>query len=119
MMSKKGFTLLEVIVASVLLILIVAGLVGVFVTGRKLIIHNRSRLAAVELFRYYLAPLQMDVREDFWGTNCVSGNNPALCSSGNITLDNKTYTPTYQLGYITPTSVPIVQRVTLNMSWSE
>jgi len=69
MYNKSGFTLVEIIVASVLFALVIAGLLGVFVAGNRHIIHTRERMAGAELGKLFIDPLQIDVRQDTWNSN--------------------------------------------------
>lgn len=117
---RAGFTLIEVIVSSVLIGITLLSLANLFVAGKRHILHSRSRMAGGELGRAFLDPLQMDVREDTWGTasNCLT-NAPAGCPSPQ-TFDNITYTPTYNIDDINMGGVNNnLRRVRLTISWNE
>lgn len=80
MMRKKGFTILELLISAMILALIVAGLVSIFVTGKRYAVHSTSRIQAAELGKYFADPLQIQVRQDTWTAvgNCLgTGNCPA------------------------------------------
>lgn len=102
-MRKKGFTLLEIIISLVILALTMAGLTNLFISGKRWLLHSRSRMAGGELGKYFLDPLQMDVTQgqkspgaqDGWGqtNNCLTtGTN----CPGAQTINNILYTPAYQ-----------------------
>lgn len=67
-MSKQGFSLMEVIVATALFSLVIVGMLSVFVTGNKQVIHGRERLVSSQLGKLFVDPMQADVRQDTWDT---------------------------------------------------
>ena len=66
MLSKKGIGIMEIIVSTVLLALILAGMVNIFISGKRHIISSRSRMSGGELGKHFMDPLQMHVRQDTW-----------------------------------------------------
>ena len=113
-MHKKGLTLLEILVASIILAVVIAGLANIFFVGKKYILRSRLRMAAGELGRAFLDPLQKDVRQDLWTTNCLSGNQAACPGAEDLGI---TYNPTY---VITPNS-PIgnLNKVKVTIGWHD
>jgi len=119
----KGFTLLEILVSTVILALVMTGLAYVFLAGRTHLKHARSRIQAAELGRFFLAPLQMFVTatehpsgaQNGWNqaNNCLTGG--AGCP-GAQTIGATTYTPTYSFTPITGTTL---QKVKVTISWPE
>src|SRR3989338_6754315 len=103
-MHKKGFSLIEIIVATFVLALVTTGLAYVFLAGKKHLLHTRSKIQATELGRLFLSPLQMDVREDQWVTssNCLSAGTGC---PGAQTIDNILYTPVYDIGNVSGTTL--------------
>jgi len=145
--SLSGFTLIEIIVATFLLALVTTGLAYVFLAGKRHLLHTRSKIQATELGRLFLAPLQMDVRQDTWNNSPV-GNPPPPVGTGNlIGLDGNyrstnidlakfpqysTYTilswleepnldgmSYYPTYSITPVSGTTLRRVKVNINWYE
>ena len=113
-MPKRGFSLIEIIVASLILALTMAGLVNIFVSGKRYILHSRARMAGGELGKFFLDPLQTDVREDQWGTNCLSAN---VSCPGASTVNYIAYTPTYSITRDTP--IANINKVKVVISWNE
>jgi prepilin-type N-terminal cleavage/methylation domain-containing protein len=121
-MNKKvylrGFTLVEVLVASILMSIIATGLAFVFLAGKSNVLHVRSRIQAAELGRYFLTSLGNEVRQDQWGINCLQGGScpdgsaPASNQIGNITFYNY---PTVTLGF----PIANLQKVKLRINWTE
>jgi len=113
-MHKKGLTLLEILVASIILAIVTAGLANIFVVGKRYILRSRSRMAGGELGRVFLDPLQMDVRQDLWGSNCLSSG---IGCPGTEVLSGITYAPTYD---ITPNSPAAnLNKVKLTIEWED
>jgi hypothetical protein len=120
-MDTKGISLLENLIAVVILVMIIFGMVGIFISGRQHIGHSRSLVAAAELGRYYLAPLQMQVRQDQWAGNCLGARNGTLCQSDAAFLPQNIngilYTPTYVVSDAPGTTT--MRRVKLTITWTE
>lgn len=112
-MNKKGFTLIEIIVAAFVLALVTTGLAYVFLAGKRHLLHTRSKIQATELGRLFLAPLQMDVRQDQWGSNCLSAGTGCL---GAQTIDSILYTPTYNISNVSGTTL---RKVKVTINWTE
>ena len=117
-MNKKGLSLLEILIAALILTLVITGLVSIFVSGKRLILHSRARISAGELGKFFLDPLKIQVRQDEWqwGANCLSNN--AACNPQQETVGPITYNAVYNtsdvlLGPGGP------RRVTVNITWNE
>lgn len=111
-MPKRAFTLTEILVATVILALTMAGLSNVFVASQRQTTRARSHMAVGELSRYYLDPLQNDVRQDTWTSNCLGS---ATNCAGVQTLDGITYTPTFNFTTIGGT----VRKAKVSIGWTE
>lgn len=62
-----GLTLMEVVISTIILAVILAGMAGLFTSSRKWLTYSRSKMAGAELSRVFLSPLHMQVRQDTWG----------------------------------------------------
>jgi len=113
-MNKKGLTLLEILIAALILALVLTGLVGIFVSGKKLVLHSRARMTGGELGKFFLDPLENQVRADQWGNNCLSGG---ACNLPPETLGTITYNAAYNMSPV-PVN-PSLRRVTVNITWNE
>jgi len=78
---KRATSLLEILVSSLILALLVAGLANVFVSSRRLVLHARSRSAAAEMSRLFIAPLQLAVDQRTWDNPSAAVNSLALGTS--------------------------------------
>jgi len=123
--KNRGFTLIEIIVASIILALTVAGIANLFVSGKRYIAHARWRMGGGEIGKYFLDPLQMNVRADQWGSvkaanaagNCLAGNKTSNCPAAQAG-----YTPGYNITYDDPggnVTQPGMARVKLEVNWTE
>ncbi len=114
-MNKKGFSLFEIIVSLIILSIAITGMAVLFTSSKKFILHGRSTFAGTELGKVFLDPLQMDVRQDTWGNNCISTDGfNTNCSTIPQVINGISYTPAY-----TKAPVGVLRRVTLNLNWIE
>jgi len=115
----RGFTLLEIIVSTVILALVIAGMANIFVVGKRRIVSARSKIQGAELGRLFLDPLQGQVRQDQWGSNCLSNNTS--CSQQPQPLDNINYTPAYNISTISVGvgNTLLLRKVKVTITWNE
>lgn len=136
MNNNKALTLIEVIVAAIILALLMLGLTNLFVSGKRYIMHARSRMTGGEIGRLFLEPLNMAVRQgdssstaaDGWGhannglmggvSYCGGAGAPqrADCPTQR-TLNNVTYDAVYTISSNSPISN--LTRVKLDVNWTE
>ena len=113
---KKGVTLIEILVSTIILSIVMLGLGNIFVIARRYSQHTRSKIQGAELGRYFLEPFQAQVREDQWDSNCLGTNNClAMCASQ--WLNNINYNVTYDVANVT--TAPTVRRVKVTLDWYE
>lgn len=124
--ARRAFTLMEVLVAAIIVVLALVGLANVFVLGKQYIQRSRSRLAGGELGKLFIDPLQTQVRQDEWDSltnDYIAGNDLAKTggSVGTAQVVNAiTYTPTYIIGV--PPGYPAdsqLRRVRVDVNWTE
>lgn len=113
MYKESGFTLLEIIIATIILSLTILGLLGVFIAGNNWVLHLRERATSAELGKLFVDPLQMDVRQDTWGSPNSLSTTPNPVSQ---TINAKPFTATYVTGNIAGTDV---RRVITTVTWTE
>ncbi|MDD5465459.1 MAG: prepilin-type N-terminal cleavage/methylation domain-containing protein [Candidatus Omnitrophica bacterium] len=132
MSNKAGFTLVEIIVASVVFALVIAGLLSVFVAGSRHIIHVRERITSAELGKLFIDPLQTDVRQDTWtlgqASNALTLGTTYCDSVGGHTqnkdcpapaerkVNNRDFSAKYVIENVSGTDLRLV---TTTISWDE
>jgi len=135
---KKGFSLVEIIVATVILSLIILGMLSVFLAGNKHVIHTRERMTSAELGKLFIDPLQMDVSWNIWslgaagnalapGTTYCDGvvghtQNKNCPPVAQRRVNNRVFSATYVTTAVADSSVDPndnLRRVTSTIAWTE
>jgi prepilin-type N-terminal cleavage/methylation domain-containing protein len=111
--KNSGLTLVEILVSMLIFALIMGGLANLFFATKRLTFHQRYRLVASELGRFYLDFLHKDVRQDEWGSNCLGSG--AGCS-GDEVVDGMTYSPTFVFNDLLGGRV---RKIRLTINWTE
>lgn len=121
--KETGFTLVEVLIASVILAMVMTGLAYVFLAVKVQSVHANSRIQAAELAKYYLTTLSNEVRQDQWGSNCLQGGTcpDGSYAPGNLSVSRGYYNVNYSPYYDVRTGVSgaFLQRVKLRINWTE
>ena len=117
-MTRKGLTILEIIIATLIMAIITTGLANIFIAAKRHILHARSRMAGGELGKYFIDPLQMEVREDTW--NQTSDNNLSLGSRVGLNqiINDIEYEPTYSVTE-NISNLPNLRKVKVDIAWNE
>jgi len=113
-MPKKGLSLIEIIVSLVIMSITMVGLVNIFISARRHILHARTRMTGGELGKYFLDPLQMEVRQDTWDNNSLSVRPPY--NGTNQTIERINYRPIYNITSVNNTTL---RRVVVDIVWNE
>jgi hypothetical protein len=124
-MRKTGLTLIEIIVSTLILALVMMGLVNIFISGKRYLLHTRSRMTGGELGRYFLDPLQIYVNQSQWqGDDYISDHPLSLTASrsgGSQFIDNINYSATYEVSHLPTLDGPGNQtrKVKVTLKWNE
>lgn len=76
--KNKGLSLIEIIVATLIMAITMAGLVNLFVSGKRWLLHSRARMTGGEFGKYFLDPYYQSVQESDWNNGTVDYNTPGL-----------------------------------------
>ena len=133
--SKRSTTLFEVIVATVIFALVMAGMVSVFVAGKRHVMHSRERMTSGEMVKLFIEPLQLYVRQNDWDTasnalRSVGSNYTTYCDSDGghtqnpachlIASERKVNNIDYTAQYvINPVSGTFLRKAEVKVSWTE
>ena len=127
--SKKGFSLLEIVVAATLFALIVAGLANVFVAAKRWLLHSRLKMTAGELGKYFLEPLQVNVKQSDWDTAAgdYKTTNPLYIHAWTgsvVSPGGKDYAPDYSVARVPApgvgsTAPAQMRKVKVQVKWTE
>ena len=110
--------MMEILVAMIILALTVGGLVSVFVSAKRWLLHSRAKMSSGELGKYFLDPLQAKyVRQDTWSTTNPFGNSAVDIPAETQELDRRSFTATYAVDRDNP--VTGVIKVTATITWDE
>ena len=121
MCKKRGFSLVEAMVASVLFSLVLLGLISVFMSGGKHLTHVRERMTSAQLGKFFLDPLQIYVRQDTWdqvGNELMVGSRAGVAQS----INNRNFSEIHAVDDATTDSALVgtnVRRVITTISWIE
>ena len=117
-MRKSGLSLLEIMISVLILAITLASLANVFVSGKRYILHARSRIRAAEMGKFFLEPLQMQVNQGAWATNPLGQASGTPLSAGpGFTLDTIPYSGNYTISSV-PNNTAL-RKVVLTVSWTE
>lgn len=78
---KKGFTLVEVIVALVIVLLTAAGIFASFITAKRYVLRSNHRIVALNFARQKTEDLRRLLGQNRWNQDLPAGLNPADWSS--------------------------------------
>jgi len=138
MLNPKAFTLVEIIVATVILSLVVLGMLGVFLAGNRHVIHTRERMTSAELGKLFIDPLSVDVNSNIWllgpagnalatgitycdsdGAHTQNRNCPPVAQRR---VNNRVFTARYTTTALADNTASLddnIRRVTTLINWNE
>lgn len=115
--SRKGISFIELIVALLILALTLAGLVNLFISGKRWVLLSQTKMTGGELGKLFLDDFQVMVRQNDWGeaTNCLSQGLCANEMAGTVQGLDRDYTGRYTIN----TGQPQIglNRVRVNITW--
>jgi len=124
--KRKGLSLVEIIVATMIMAITMAGLVNLFVSSKRWLLHSRARMTGGELGKLFLDPSYSDIQQLNWddsSNDYLSGNslhkrNEAAGTV--VTLDNRGYQPYYTLESIPGFGVnEAARKLKVRIYWDE
>lgn len=130
MHKNSAFTLVEILVASVIFALVIVGLLSVFSSGNRHIVHTRERMTGTELGKFFVDPFQMDVSQETWdqaGNQLNVSAVPVNLTPTPHKINNREFSATYTVADGDPLSANYdanlastdLRRVTTKVTWNE
>jgi prepilin-type N-terminal cleavage/methylation domain-containing protein len=95
--SRRGFTLMEIVVSLIILATVLGGLMATFVGVKRYVARASRRLTAINLGRQALNALYIQPRADTWNTGVLRVGTYSFAAGGvtqvpnSITIDSFTY----------------------------
>jgi hypothetical protein len=123
-MKKNAVTLMEVLVAIVLIVLVLGGLVNLFISSQRWLMNARARIQGGELGKRYLDPLEMQVRADQWNTSesCIAGNVSRCDITSWEDSAHIWYNVTYDISGLEQSvghPLGLLRKAGVNLTWTE
>ncbi|MFA5100705.1 MAG: type II secretion system protein [Candidatus Omnitrophota bacterium] len=118
--DRIGLTLLEIIVAMLILSLVMYGLLSLFVASKHLVYHSGSRVVSMEVGKYFFEDDNLTVSADnLPDKNCLY--NDSSCVAVNRTFNDIQYNVTYSTaGVMNATGVfTSLRKVVIDIEWVE
>jgi len=99
--NHYAFTLVEIVIATVILAIAVLGVMSAFISGTKLVAASKYRLQAINYAQQILENLRQEVRADTWdsGNLRLTSGSPIDCLGTNP-LASFGGTCTYTVNYV-------------------
>jgi len=118
LMSKKGISFIELIVALLILALTLAGLVNLFISGKRWALLSQTKMTGGELGKLFLDDYHVLVRQNDWGlaSNCLSQGFCSAETAGIAEGMDREYVGTYTINNNTPAIG--LHRVKVDITWN-
>lgn len=116
LMNKKALTLLEILVALIILAICIIGLVNVFISAKRYVQHASANMAGGEVGKFILDPLQHEVRQDTWDTG---GLRTGVVHSTSHNVGPEQFNVNYVVQDIAGPGDWDLRRVEANINWHE
>lgn len=112
--GERGFTLVEIIVALMVILVAATGVLASFIAAKRYTVRANHRIIAMNLARQKLEMLRAQMRQDTWDSGNLSiGNyNESLSSESRLTNATRGY-------QVQAVSDKEYRRVIMNITWDE
>ncbi len=116
---KSGFTITEVVIATLVFSIVVGGAISALSALKKPAYASKEEVTAAYLAKQILEELRTDVSAENWDSGGLNPNggpsaNGTYDNLSTITIDGVTYTPVYQVEDDNETGS---RKVTLTVNW--
>jgi hypothetical protein len=115
--DRIGLSLLEIIVALLILSLVMYGLTSLFMVSKRLLYHSGSRITSMEVGKFFFEDANLSVRADI--DNCLYNNSN--CRNTSVTYNGVVYNVSYLTANVTNATNgnTSLRKVIVNVTWTE
>jgi hypothetical protein len=115
--DRIGLSLLEIIVALLILSLVMYGLTSLFMVSKRMMYHSGSRITSMEVGKFFFEDVNLSVRADI--DNCLYNNS--VCKNTSVSYNNIQYNISYQTSNVTNSTSAntTLRKVIINVTWTE
>jgi Tfp pilus assembly protein PilV len=120
--DRIGLSLLEIIVAMLILSLVMYGMVSLFVVSKRFVYHSGSRVISMELGKSFFERESLSVTADHWETNKNCLYCATVCvDEPPIKYNGIEYNVTYYTANVTDSSSldTTLRKVIINVTWQD
>jgi len=120
--DRIGLSLLEIIIALLILSLVMYSLVSLFVVSKRFVYHSGSRSSAMEVAKYALEDeAQILVTADKYLSNQNCLYDSSKCTSFLLTQNGVVYNISYATSNVTNATLlnTTLRKVIINVTWNE
>jgi len=111
--KNQGVTFIELLVSIIILAATISGIISLFASAKRWIEVSHSRMTMGEIGKLVLDPLQMQVNQDDWGTNCLG---TGVCTDQVIQIQSRDYNVQY---FVEPNQpITNITRARILITWT-
>ena len=114
--DRIGLSLLEIIVAMLILSLVMYGLTTLFMASKSYVNNSGSRALSMEVAKFFFEGGGLEVTANNYTTNQNCLYNDSACADTNVTYNGIRYNVTYHTENVTNSTL---RKVIINVSWVE
>ena len=116
--GEAGFSLVEVVVATVILSTVIVGILRAFISANLFVASQGERTAAADLARQQLEDLYEEVRQDKWNlSNQKLSPGTTLGAASTSVVDGVTYTRSYTVSSVNDGPTEAYRKVEVTVTW--
>ncbi len=119
--DRIGLSLLEIIVALLILSLVMYGLTSLFTVGKGFVYRTGSRVVSMEIAKFFFEDQGLTVSADNYTSNQNCLYNGSVCVNGTATYNGIAYNINYYTSNVTnfTNADTSLRKVIINVSWTD
>ena len=84
---------MEIIISALILALVMAGMVNIFISGKRYVMHSRARMTGGEIGKLFIDPLQIYIRQTPTNNTSLDGWDNGSNANNPLAVNNNTSFP--------------------------